>query len=54
MNPHMTDEQLIDTLRIAAESEDNIAVKMLLGYAAERLDEMVMARDDMNYYGDEE
>ena len=54
MNPHMTDDQLIDTLCIAADEEDNIAVKMLLGYAAERLNDMVMARDDMCYFGDEE
>jgi len=33
----MTDQELIDTLRKASESQDNIALKMLLIMAAERI-----------------
>jgi hypothetical protein len=34
----MTDQELAQTLRTAAESQDNIALKMLLVMAAERLE----------------
>ena len=36
----MTDDELIATLKTAAESEDNIALKMLLLLAAERIAEL--------------
>jgi hypothetical protein len=36
----MTDDELIATLKTAAESEDNIALKMLLLMAAERIAEL--------------
>jgi hypothetical protein len=36
----MTNDELIDTLKKAAESQDNIALKMLLVMAAERIDEL--------------
>ena len=35
----MSTEELINTLKIASETEDNIALKMLLLMAAERLEE---------------
>ena len=35
----MTDKELINTLRTAAQTQDNIALKMLLLMAAERLEE---------------
>lgn len=36
----MTNEELINTLKIAAEYEQNIALKMLLLTAAERIKEL--------------
>jgi hypothetical protein len=36
----MTNDELIDTLKTAAESQDNIALKMLLVMAAERIDKL--------------
>lgn len=36
----MTNDELIATLKTAAESQDNIALKMLLVMAAERIDEL--------------
>lgn len=33
----MTNDELIDTLKTASESQDNIALKMLLMMAAERI-----------------
>jgi hypothetical protein len=36
----MSNEQLISTLRTAAEAESNIALKMLLIMAAERIEEL--------------
>jgi hypothetical protein len=36
----MKTEELINTLKIAAESEANVALKMLLIMAAERLEEL--------------
>ena len=36
----MTDKELIDTLKKASESQDNIALKMLLIMAAERISEL--------------
>ena len=35
----MNDEELVRTLRIASESQDNIALKMLLLMAAKRIEE---------------
>lgn len=35
----MTNKELANTLRIAAENQDNIALKMLLIMAAERLEQ---------------
>ena len=35
----MSTEELINTLKIASETEDNIALKMLLLMAAERLEQ---------------
>jgi len=37
----MTNQQLIDTLKIASENEGNIALKMLLLMAAERIQDLV-------------
>ena len=34
----MTDKELIDTLKKASESQDNIALKILLNIAAERIE----------------
>ena len=34
----MTDKKLIDTLKKASESQDNIALKILLNIAAERIE----------------
>lgn len=34
----MTDEQLVRTLKIAAETQENIALQMLLLIAAERIE----------------
>ena len=36
----MTNDELIDTLKTAAETQDNIALKMLLLMAAERIKEL--------------
>jgi len=36
----MTDRELIDTLKKASESQDNIALKMLLLMAAERIEQL--------------
>ena len=36
----MTDDELIATLKTAAETQDNIALKMLLLMAAERIAEL--------------
>jgi hypothetical protein len=36
----MTNDELINTLKTAAESEENIALKMLLLLAAERIEEL--------------
>ncbi len=36
----MTNEELIETLKTASESQDNIALKMLLLIAAERIEEL--------------
>jgi hypothetical protein len=45
----MTNQELIDTLRKASESQDNIALKMLLIMAAERMERLHHA-----LYGDKE
>ena len=45
----MTNQELINTLRKASESQDNIALKMLLIMAAER-----MERLHSSLYGDKE
>ena len=45
----MTNKELIHTLRKASESQDNIALKMLLIMAAERLERLHHA-----LYGDKE
>ena len=45
----MTNQELINTLRKASESEDNIALKILLIMAAERMERLHLA-----LYGDEE
>ena len=45
----MTNQELIDTLREASESQDNIALKMLLIMAAERMERLHSA-----LYGDKE
>jgi hypothetical protein len=34
----MSNEEMIKTLRIASEAQDDIALKMLLMYAAERIE----------------
>lgn len=44
----MTNRELIDTLKKASESQDNIALKMLLIMAAERIEQLHAA-----LYGDE-
>lgn len=44
----MTNEELIKTLKTASESQDNIALKMLLLIAAERIE-----RQHAALYGDE-
>ena len=36
----MTDQELIETLRIASKSQDNIALQMLLIMAAERIEQL--------------
>ena len=36
----MTNQELIDTLKKASESQDNIALKMLLIMAAERIERL--------------
>lgn len=36
----MTNQELIDTLRKASESQDNIALRMLLIMAAERMERL--------------
>jgi hypothetical protein len=41
----MTDNELINTLRIAAESQDSIALRMLLLMAAERIESVSSQRD---------
>ena len=38
----MTNEELIQTLKTASESQDNIALKMLLIIAAERIQELIL------------
>ena len=45
----MTNQDLINTLRKASESQDNIALKMLLIMAAERMERLHKA-----LYGDKE
>lgn len=45
----MTNQQLIKTLKTAAEHEENIALKMLLIIAAERIERL-----DSALYGDSE
>jgi hypothetical protein len=45
----MTNQELINTLRKASASQDNIALKMLLIYAAERMERLHLA-----LYGDTE
>ena len=45
----MTNKELIDTLKTAAESQENIALKMLLIMAAERIE-----RQHAALYGDKE
>ena len=41
----MTNKELIDTLRKASESQDNIALKMLLIMASERIERLKAALD---------
>jgi hypothetical protein len=41
----MTNQELIHTLRKASESQDNIALKMLLIMAAERLERLHQSLD---------
>ena len=36
----MTNEQLINTLKIASESTDSVAMKMLLFYASEKIQDL--------------
>lgn len=45
----MTNQELINILRKASESQDNIALKMLLIYAAERIE-----RQHSALYGDKD
>ena len=45
----MTNQELINTLRKASESQDNIALKMLLIMAAERMESL-----HLTLYGDGE
>jgi hypothetical protein len=45
----MTNKQLIETLRAASEYEENIALKMLLIMAMERIEQL-----DAELYGSEE
>lgn len=45
----MTNDELITTLKTAAEAQDNIALKMLLIMAAERIE-----RQHAALYGDKE
>ncbi len=45
----MTNQELIDTLRKASESQENIALKMLLIMAADRMERLHSA-----LYGDKE
>ena len=45
----MTNQELINTLRKASESQDNIALRMLLIYAAERIE-----RQHSALYGDKD
>ena len=45
----MTDQELVDTLRKASVGQDNIALKMLLIMAAERIEQQHTA-----LYGDKE
>ena len=42
----MTDQELIATLKTAAESQDNIALKMLLIMAAERIETLDYIREE--------
>ena len=44
----MTNQELIKTLKTASESQDNIALKMLLIMAAERIERL-----HLSLYGDE-
>ncbi len=45
----MTDQELIDTLRKASASQDNIALKMLLIMSAERIEELHYELKELNY-----
>ena len=45
----MTNQELIDTLKKASDSQDNIALKMLLILAAERIERL-----HASLYGDKE
>jgi hypothetical protein len=45
----VTNQELIDTLKKASDSQDNIALKMLLIMAAERIERL-----HASLYGDEE
>ena len=42
----MTNQELINTLRKASESQDNIALKMLLMMAADRIERLYQALGD--------
>ena len=44
----MSNEKLIDVLRIASESQDNLALKMLLLMASERILELSKTAGDNN------
>ncbi len=44
----MSDQDLIRTLRIASESQDSIALKMLLSMAADRILELSETAGDNN------
>jgi hypothetical protein len=46
----MTNEELINTLKTAAETQENIALKMLLLMAAERIDNLQYeVREDFTF-----
>lgn len=42
----MNDQELIDTLRKASESQDNLALRMLLIMAAERIENLKQSEED--------